>query len=131
MWAFAVWDGARRRLFLARDRLGVKPLVYADTPAGLVFASEIKALTASGLVPRELDPDALPHYLSFFAVPEPHSLVRGVRRLPAGHTLTVDAGGISERQYWDCAVAEEDDRGARRTSRRSRRCSTTRSVAGW
>jgi asparagine synthase (glutamine-hydrolysing) len=112
MWAFAVWDGARRRLFLARDRLGVKPLVYAETPAGVVFASEIKALTASGLVPRELNPDALPFYLSFFAVSEPHSLVRGVRRLPAGHALTVDAGGVTERRYWDCALPEEDDRGA-------------------
>jgi asparagine synthase (glutamine-hydrolysing) len=111
MWALAIWDSAERRLFLARDRLGVKPLVYADTPDGLVFASEIKALTASGLVSRELEPDALPYYLSFFAVSEPHSLVRGVRRLPAGHTLTVDAGGIRERQYWDCALPEEEDRG--------------------
>src|SRR6476646_9167622 len=89
MWAFAVWDRPRRELFLARDRLGVKPLVYAQTPDALVFGSEIKALTASGLVSRELDVTALPHYLSFFAVPEPYSLVRGVRRLPAGHTLTV------------------------------------------
>ena len=111
MWAVAIWDRRERRLFLARDRLGVKPLVYADTPAGLVFASEIKALTASGLVPRELDAQALPYYLSFFAVSEPHSLIRGVRRLPAGHSLTVDAGGIKERQYWDCALPEEDDRG--------------------
>jgi asparagine synthase (glutamine-hydrolysing) len=112
MWAFAVWDGARRRLFLARDRLGVKPLVYADTPAGIVFASEIKALVASGMVRRELDPDALPYYLSFFAVSEPHSLVRGVRRLPAGHTLTVHERGVIERRYWDCALPEEPDRGA-------------------
>jgi asparagine synthase (glutamine-hydrolysing) len=112
MWAFAVWDRARRRLFLARDRLGVKPLVYADTPAGLVFGSEIKALVASGLVRRELNPDALPHYLSFFAVPEPHSFVRGVRRLPAGHSLTIDVRGARERQYWDCSIPEEEeDRG--------------------
>ena len=88
MWAFAVWDNARRRLFLARDRLGVKPLVYADTPAGVVFASEIKALTASGLVSRELNPDALPFYLSFFAVPEPHSLVAW--RSPASGRAHID-----------------------------------------
>ena len=61
---------------------------------------------------RDLDVTALPHYLSFFAVPEPYSLVRGVRRLPAGHTLTVSASGAVERQYWDCAVVEEEDRGA-------------------
>src|SRR4051812_7992445 len=115
MWAFAVWDAPRRRLLLCRDRLGVKPLVYAETPDGLVFASEIKALVASGLVERDLDPGALPHYLSFFAVPEPHSLVRGVRRLPAGHLLAADIDGARERQYWDCALPEDEvDRGADR-----------------
>ncbi|MEJ7825435.1 MAG: asparagine synthase (glutamine-hydrolyzing) [Solirubrobacteraceae bacterium] len=112
MWALAIWDEPRRRLFLARDRLGVKPLVYAETKDGLVFGSEIKALMASGLVERELDTAALPHYLSSFTVPEPQTFVRGVRRLPAGHTLTVDPGGVSERMYWDCALEEEDDRGA-------------------
>ena len=111
MWAFALWDATERRLFLARDRLGVKPLVYAETPEGFVFGSEIKALTASGLVARDLDLSALPFYLSFFAVSEPHSLVRNVRRLPAGHAMTVDAGGVREWQYWDCAVSEAEDRG--------------------
>jgi asparagine synthase (glutamine-hydrolysing) len=112
MWAFAIWERHERRLFLARDRLGVKPLVYAETPEGLVFGSEIKALIASGLVRRELDIATLPHYLSFFAVPEPHSLVRGVRRLPAGHTLTLGHDGVKQRQYWDCNVPEEEDRGS-------------------
>jgi asparagine synthase (glutamine-hydrolysing) len=111
MWAFAIWDAPRRRLFLARDRLGVKPLVYADTPSGFVFGSEIKTLTASGLVERRLNHRALPFYLSAFAIPEPYSLVEGVQRLPAGHTLTVDAAGVRTRQYWDCALPEEDDRG--------------------
>ncbi len=111
MWAFAIWERAARRLFVARDRLGVKPLVYAETPDGLVFASEIKALLASGLVERRLDPAALPHYLSAFAVPEPYSLVAGVRRLRAGHVLTVDGGGVHEREYWDCAPDGEADRG--------------------
>ncbi|HUR85626.1 MAG TPA: asparagine synthase (glutamine-hydrolyzing) [Solirubrobacteraceae bacterium] len=111
MWALAIWDGPARRLFLARDRLGVKPLVYAQTPYGLVFASEIKALLAGGYVERALDPAALPHYLSSFAVPEPYSLVAGVRRLRAGHVLLADSGGVQEREYWDCATEEEDDRG--------------------
>ena len=111
MWAFAIWERAARRLFVARDRLGVKPLVYAETPKGFVFASEIKALLASGIVERRLDPTALPHYLSAFAVPEPYSLVAGVRRLRAGHVLTVDARGVREREYWDCALDEEPDRG--------------------
>lgn len=111
MWALAIWDRDARRLFLARDRLGVKPLVYAETSQGLVFASEIKALMASGLVKRTLDPTALPHYLSAFAVPEPYSLVAGVRRLQAGHILLADANGVREHEYWDCASEEEEDRG--------------------
>jgi asparagine synthase (glutamine-hydrolysing) len=108
MWAFAIWDGRRRRLFIARDRLGVKPLVYAQTREGLVFGSEIKALIASGLVKRSLDTSVIPYYLSFFAIPEPYSAVQGVRRLPAGHAMTVDSDGVSEFQYWDCALEEED-----------------------
>jgi len=111
MWAFAVWDARRRRLFLSRDRLGVKPLVYADTPSGFAFGSEIKTLTASGLVERRLDHRALPFYLSAFAIPEPFSLVAGVRRLPAGHSVTVDGAGVRERQYWDCSMQEEEDAG--------------------
>jgi asparagine synthase (glutamine-hydrolysing) len=112
MWAFAIWDRDRRRLFLARDRLGVKPLVYAPLSNGIAFASEIKALTQAGLVQRRLNPEALPHYLSFFAIPEPHTLIEGVQRLAAGHALLFDAAGLREYQYWDCAVPEEDDRGA-------------------
>jgi asparagine synthase (glutamine-hydrolysing) len=111
MWAFAVWDRTARRLFLARDRLGVKPLVYASTPAGLVFGSEIKALLASGLIDRSLDFTALPHYLSAFVIPEPYSLYRGVRRLGAGHYLLAQDGACREAQYWDCAFLEEEDRG--------------------
>jgi len=111
MWAFAIWDRPARRLVLARDRLGVKPLVYADTSGGVAFASEIKALLASGLVPRQVDLAALPDYLSSFVVPEPMTLLRGVRRLPAGHYAVADQAGLREVQYWDCAVEEEEDRG--------------------
>jgi asparagine synthase (glutamine-hydrolysing) len=112
MWALAIWDRPKQRLFLARDRLGVKPLVYAQTPQGLVFGSEIKALIASELVERRLDPTALPHFLSSFAVPEPHTFVAGVRRLRAGHVLFAGTDGVREHQYWDCAIPEEEDRGA-------------------
>lgn len=111
MWAFAIWDRAARRLVLARDRLGVKPLVYADTASGVAFASEIKALLASGVVAREADLGALPHYLSAFVVPEPLTLIRGTRRLPAGHYAVADEAGLREVRYWDCDVEEEEDRG--------------------
>lgn len=111
MWAFALWDRRRRRLFIARDRLGVKPLVYTAFGGGIAFGSEIKALTRSGVVQRRLDVSALPHYLSFFAVPEPYTLIEGVRRLPAGHAMLADESGARAYQYWDCALEEEDDRG--------------------
>ncbi len=111
MWAFAVWDRQTRSTFLARDRLGIKPLVYAVLPGAVVFASEIKGLMASGLVDPELDTTAIPHYLSAFAVPDPYSLFQGVRRLEAGHAMFLTPDGPREYEYWDCAVAEEPDRG--------------------
>lgn len=113
MWAFAIWDRDARTLFLARDRLGIKPLVYATVPGGVVFGSEIKAIMASGLIEPEFDPTALPHYLSSFAVPDPMSFFRGVKRLEAGHAMTLTRDGTSIRQYWDCAIEEERDRGAK------------------
>jgi len=112
MWAFAIWDQDRRRLFIARDRLGIKPLVYAPLANGIVFASEIKALTRAGVVARRMDASVLPHFLSFFAIPEPYSLIEGVRRLEAGHALVIEQGAVHKHRYWDCALPEEDDRGA-------------------
>jgi asparagine synthase (glutamine-hydrolysing) len=112
MWAFAIWDEPRKRLFLGRDRLGVKPLLYAETPDGFVFGSELKALLASGLLQPELNASVIPHYLSFFAIPEPHSLISGVRRLPAGHAMAIDPDGVTEFQYWDCALREDEERSA-------------------
>jgi asparagine synthase (glutamine-hydrolysing) len=111
MWAFAIWDRDSGSLLLARDRLGVKPLVYVDTPSSVVFGSEIKALLASGIVRRDTDFTALPHYLSAFVVPEPFSFFRGVRRLPAGMYAVADGAGTREVRYWDCAEEEEEDRG--------------------
>lgn len=111
MWAFAVWDGGRRRLFAARDRLGVKPLVYAILPTALVWGSEIKALLASGLVRPSLDLSILPFYLSSFVAAEPHSFFQGVRRLPSGHYLEADERGVREVAYWDCTLEEEPDQG--------------------
>jgi asparagine synthase (glutamine-hydrolysing) len=113
MWAFAIWDRPLRRLFLARDRLGIKPLVYSAKGDRLLFASEIKALLASGEVSRDLNVGALPHYLSSFTTPEPESFFTEVRRLRAGHYILADQVGMREVQYWDCAFEEETDRGER------------------
>jgi asparagine synthase (glutamine-hydrolysing) len=103
MFAFAVWDARKGRLFLARDRLGVKPLYYHASPDLLVFGSEIRSLLASGLIPRPLSMDGLASYLAFGAVQDPFTIIEGVRSLPPGHTLTWEKGRLETRQYWSMA----------------------------
>ncbi len=107
MFAFAVWDSKRRELFIARDRVGKKPLFYAVTPRGtLVFGSELKSLLEHPEVGREVDPEALDAYLTFGYVPDPLSILRGVRKLPPGHHLTFKGGRVDVRRYWDFEYAE-------------------------
>ncbi len=107
MFAFAIWDTSRRRLLLARDRLGIKPLYYAVTKHELLFASEIKALLAAGLRP-ELNTSALPEYLANRFVAGAETLFRGVFRLPPGHTLSWSAAeGFRERRYWRLPPPDE------------------------
>jgi asparagine synthase (glutamine-hydrolysing) len=111
MFAFAIWDDEARKLLLAVDRLGIKPLYYACAPGGeFVFASEVRALLETGLVPRCLDADALESYLAFGAVQAPLTMVRGVRSLLPGHYLEVDATGRveAERSYWAPPLAAAD-----------------------
>ena len=100
MFAFAVWDSERRSLFLARDRMGVKPLYYAETSEGLAFASEIKSLFRSGLVTAECRPEALSEYMLFRQVAGPDTLFRGVHSLPPGCTMTVTNGRGAISRYW-------------------------------
>jgi asparagine synthase (glutamine-hydrolysing) len=102
MFAFAVWDRTRQRLVLARDRLGIKPLYYCAGSGFFAFASELRALLATGLVPRHLDSSSLWHYLGYQTAPTPRTLLASVRMLEPGHLLTVDRSGhIESRQYWD------------------------------
>lgn len=101
MFALAVWDRPRRRLVLARDRMGQKPLYYAEIPGGgLVFGSEPKALLAHPDVPRRLDPRGLARYLFYEYVPAPHSIWAGVRKLPPGHVLVWEDGSVRLHRYW-------------------------------
>ena len=102
MFAFALWDSHRRRLVLARDRMGEKPLYLYEHNGRLIFASEMKALCKSGAVPFELDPDAVNLYFHYQYVPEPKTPIKGVRKLDAAHILTVDVDSwqIEERCYW-------------------------------
>ncbi|MGO8702423.1 MAG: asparagine synthase (glutamine-hydrolyzing) [Candidatus Brocadiia bacterium] len=112
MFAFAIWDSVERTLFLARDRLGIKPLFYAELPGGrFLFASELKAILAHGGVARELDPEGLDQYLTFMYVPAPRTIVRGARKLPPGHTLTVRDGHCVIRRYWELPRAEPIHKG--------------------
>ena len=115
MFAFAIWDAKKRELFVARDRLGVKPLYYAHTDDGsLYFASEIKALLEAHAVAPELNFGALPDYLANHATSGEETLFRGVRRLPPGHTLLWRDGQVRVEKYWDVTFAGGADRGARR-----------------
>jgi len=99
--AFALWDAARQRLLLARDRTGIRPLFHARVPGGLAFASEVKALLALPEVPRRLDARALGEVFTYWAPLPPHAVFEGIESLPPGHVMTVDAQGTHLRRYWD------------------------------
>jgi asparagine synthase (glutamine-hydrolysing) len=114
MFAFALWDGVHRRVILARDRLGIKPLYYAVRGGTLFFASEVQALLATGRVGADLDPAAVRQYLELRAVPAPRTLFRHVRKLEPGHVLVCDRlGPGSPRPFWNLetprTVACRDD----------------------
>ena len=109
MFAFALWDARRRRLLLARDRLGVKPLYWARSGDRLLFASEIKSILRSGLVAAEADESRLPELLSTRYLSGPETLFKGIQRLPPGHILVFENGEISIRQYWDVPAGRRDE----------------------
>lgn len=106
MFAFAIWDSRLKRLMLARDRLGKKPLYYYVGNGFLAFASEIKALLALPEIPRLVDPEALDLYLSLRYVPGPRTMFRQIFKLQAGHSLILDRAGLRVRKYWDLEFQE-------------------------
>jgi asparagine synthase (glutamine-hydrolysing) len=101
MFAFAIWDERERTCLMARDRFGIKPFYHHSSGQQLVFASEVRALVASGLVPRELDPEGVYGYFRSGTVPEPRTLLRDVGCLPAGHYALWRGGAVTLTQYWD------------------------------
>ncbi len=107
MFAFAVWDARRRRLFLARDRVGKKPLFYSERDGALSFASELRALLQDPEIPRDLDLAALDSYLAYKYVPAPLTAFRAVRKLPPASTLTYEDGRISIERYWRLRYDDE------------------------
>jgi asparagine synthase (glutamine-hydrolysing) len=106
MFAFGLWDAAQQRLLLARDRLGIKPLYYCAADGFFLFASEVRALLATGLVPRRINPVGLWHYLGYQSVPAPLTMIDGVSALEPGHWITVDARGrVASGEYWNMLTA--------------------------
>lgn len=108
MFSFAIWDSSQKKLLLARDRIGVKPLYYACPGSSILFASEPKALLACPEIDSSLDPDSLDSYIDLLYVPPPLSIFRGIRQLPPGHVLTWENGHVQIEKYWD-ALPEPDD----------------------
>lgn len=102
MFAFAIWDAKRQSLYIARDRVGKKPLYYTLTADGVfVFGSELKSLLQHPAVRREINPHAIDSYLTCGYVPDPLSILRGIRKLPPGHYLTFAKGRVEVTGYWD------------------------------
>lgn len=113
MFAFALWDERTQELFCARDRAGKKPFVYAETAEGFVFASEIAALLQDPSISRDINAEALHHYLTYQYVPGPQTIFKQVKKLPPAHTLTLNNGRVAISRYWNLAyepkAAAEDE----------------------
>ena len=101
MFAFAIWDSRRQRLFLARDPIGIKPLYYYESEEQFLFASELRTLLGTALIPRKLDPAGLLSYLTFGSVYDPNTLVQGLKALLPGHYLIWERGTSRHTRYWD------------------------------
>ncbi|MFH0880339.1 MAG: asparagine synthase (glutamine-hydrolyzing), partial [Lentisphaerota bacterium] len=109
MFAFALWDRNKKRLWLVRDRIGIKPLYYYWNAGKLIFASEIKAILQDPLVPRELNHQALYAYLGFEFVPAPDTMFNHIHKIPAGHYLVHENGQIQVTEYWDLTYPQIDN----------------------
>lgn len=99
-WAFAIWDSNRKRLFISRDRLGVRPLFYANTPDGFMFGSEIKSLFVVPSLSRAIDVQALDELFTFWVTLPPRTIFEGVSELPPGHSLILEHGNLRIQPYW-------------------------------
>jgi asparagine synthase (glutamine-hydrolysing) len=109
MFAFAIWDEKRRKLLLARDRIGIKPLFYTYNGKGLAFASEPKALLRLPWVERNLDPQGLSHYLSYDFIPAPYSIYADIRKVPPGYQVVYQDGNLRCEKYWDLDLRDRFD----------------------
>ncbi|MGC9025437.1 MAG: asparagine synthase (glutamine-hydrolyzing) [Chloroflexia bacterium] len=108
MFALALWDSRHKRLILARDRVGKKPLFYFHGPRFFSFASELQALLADNCIPRRVDPIALAQYLQFWYIPAPRTIFQGVSKLPPACILVCDHNGVRVERYWDLNFARKE-----------------------
>lgn len=108
MFAFAVWDAAQKALFLARDRVGIKPLYYFVGNSFLVFGSELKAILADPSIPRQVDPELVDRFLTYRYLPGRQTLIRNLFKLEPGHILLAKNGKYEMRRYWDLGFSEPD-----------------------
>ena len=111
MFALAIWDSRNKRLFIARDRVGIKPLFYAEYAGRFHFASEMKAILAETSFPREIDEIALTSYFTYSYIPAPLTIYSGIKKLPPGHSLTWENGNFRVQKYWDIYFAPNRSRG--------------------
>ena len=109
MFAIALWDEREKQLFLARDRVGKKPLFYYHDGSRIIFGSEIKAILQVPGISRDIDLQALSDYFSFLYVPAPKSIFKNIRKVLPGHYLVVSPNGLHETRYWDLSFAETDN----------------------
>ncbi|WP_082125896.1 asparagine synthase (glutamine-hydrolyzing) [Silvibacterium bohemicum] len=110
MFAFAIWDAQERSLFLARDRVGIKPLYYYANKRFLAFGSEIKAILADSAIPREVAPELIDRFLTYYYMPGGETLLRNLYKLEPGHTLLAKNGKFEIRRYWDLDFSRSDHR---------------------
>ena len=111
-WAFAIWDGRRKKLFMARDRMGVRPLYYFKSDHLFLFGSEIKALFAHPSVPRELDAVGLQEIFTFWHTIPPRTEFAGISELPPGHLITLQDGQVEMRRWWQLKLSHPSSSGS-------------------
>lgn len=109
MFAFAIWDEKKRKLFIARDRFGIKPLYYAQSSRGFIFASELKALLETDSLARKVDKEALNLYMTFRYVPGARTMIDAIKKLEPGHYLVCQDGKITITQYWDLNFQKDEN----------------------
>jgi asparagine synthase (glutamine-hydrolysing) len=108
MFAFAIWDSRERALFLARDRVGIKPLYYFVDKKFLAFSSELKAILADPAIIREVDPQMIDRFLTYYYMPGEKTLLRNLFKLEPGHILFAKDGRVEIRPYWDLNFSESE-----------------------